>query len=750
MIEEGTAILLIYASVAIGAVYTFVNFIMVKKAPGPADLLDMQKSDDDKERALLEGYDDLQLQKLNFCAEEITKGAIDFLSQEYSIMGIFVAVFSVIILSLVEEEPWVGPWTTIPFILGCLTSMFSGYIGMRMAVYTNSRTAIAAKANLRDGFMVAYRGGAVLGFGLVSAGLLVLVIIVNIYSTGTWTDKAVMFDAIAGYGLGGSSIALFGRVGGGIYTKAADVGADLCGKVENSLAEDSIKNPGTIADNVGDNVGDIAGMGADLFGSFAESSCAAMVCSAASPELVASAGSLYYPLLITATGIIACMVASMFAAMFSFDESDEIKMIDSVQRVLKWQLILSTVLTAAGLYAVTYWSLPETFKFMRGTTVTVESSRGRAFTCVLTGLISGCIIGFVTEYYTSYSYHPVQEVSDSTRTGAATNIIYGLALGYMSTIIPVICISITVYISFKFAGMYGIGLAALGILSILTVCLSIDGYGPIADNAGGITEMAGFGEEVRVKTDALDAAGNTTAAIGKGFAIASAALVALALFGAYVTRSGQADVNILQPVQFAGLIFGAMLPYAFSALTMKAVGKAAKEMVEEIRRQFDIPEAEKARLLDEGDFSVKPEYDRCIKVATTSSLKEMIAPGCLVMFTPLLIGSFVGMGALSGVLSGAIASGVQMAISSSNTGGAWDNAKKYIEAGRLLDKDGNSIPKGTEEHKAAVVGDTVGDPLKDTSGPSLNILVKLMSIISLVFVKMFIRAKEAGLNLVEN
>jgi len=615
------------------------------------------------------------------------------------------------------------------------------------------------------------------------------------------TEAAKLFEAIAGFGLGGSCIALFGRVGGGIYTKAADVGADLAGKVVENLPEDDPRNPAVIADNVGDNVGDVAGMGSDLFGSFGEATCAAFVVSSTIPEIVALGfPSLLFPLYISAVGIPVCFVTSFFAT-----DILPVKRKLSVERVLKVQLLVSSVLMTIAIFPVAYNFLPkalhlqcdfetfwtsgfETLVTPDGFNLTVAKlfnrtdnyslltfdgvenvqklycnglatnclcsatvgADGGALTpqlfaalCVCMGLWGGCAIGFVTEFYTSASYKPVQEVAQSTRSGgAATNIIYGLALGYQSVIVPVSLLTIIIFAAFSMLNMLGVGLAALGMLSTLATCLSIDVYGPVCDNAGGIAEMAGCAERVREKTDALDAAGNTTAAIGKGFAIGSAALVSLALFGAFVTRSqvlAANGVNLLRPIAFAFLLFGSMLPYWFTAMTMKSVGTAAMAMVDEVARQFK----EKPQLLN-PDCTERPDYAKCIAISTNSSLKEMIAPGILVIFSPLLVGFLFGVEAVAGLLAGGLVSGVQMAISQSNSGGAWDNAKKFVESGRLLDDEGNVIGKGTEEHKAVVVGDTVGDPLKDTSGPALNILMKLMAIISLVFCGAFLEVGPEG------
>merc|ERR1719191_236494 len=521
-----------------------------------------------------------------------------------------------------------------------------------------------------------------------------------------------MYDAIAGYGLGGSSIALFGRVGGGIYTKAADVGADLSGKNEFGMDEDDPRNPACIADNVGDNVGDIAGMGADLFGSFAESTCAALVLASSSPALASSWASLMYPMLISSCGILVGILTLIVCGAFY-----PVKQLPDVEKALKGVLVISTILMTPTAIGLSYTCLPDQF--------VLGESHGEVkwWYCALSiglGLWSGLIVGYMTEYYTSHSYTPVREISETQKVSAATGIIYGLALGYLSCIVPVICLGITILVSHSLCGMFGVALGALGMLGTMTMGLTIDAYGPISDNAGGIAEMSGLGEEVRKRTDGLDAAGNTTAAIGKGFAIGSAALVSLALFGAFTVRAQITDVDILDPWVFTGLLFGAMMPYAFAAWTMKSVGKAANEMLKECLAQFP-------KIM--GPERMTPDYDRCIKISTEASLREMLAPGALVILSPLVAGLGLGKNACAGLLSGALVSSVQLAISMSNTGGAWDNSKKYISAGGL----GKDFVKGSEAHKNSVTGDTVGDPLKDTSGPALNIVMKLTAIISLVF-----------------
>jgi inorganic pyrophosphatase len=690
--------------------------------------------------------------------EAIREGADSFLMAEYRICAIFIVLFGAIVLCFVAlGSSWTdGALTSIAFVVGSVTSCVSGYLGMKVAVFSNARTTISATRPGSEGwtasFNTAFRAGGVMGFSLCGIALLMLYALIGVYTAHfDITNKkelVALFECVAGFGLGGSSIAMFGRVGGGIYTKAADVGADLAGKVVEDIPEDDPRNPATIADNVGDNVGDVAGMGSDLFGSFGEATCAALVVGATAftgtnQDSVLDWGALMFPLHISAVGILCCLVTSFFATniMPVRKEAD-------VEQVLKVQLGVSTLLMTGALYLVAIEFLPAEFNIVDAAAgnKTITIVPWKAWVCVCSGLWGGCIIGFITEYFTSHSYSPTREVAQSCETGAATNIIYGLALGYKSAIIPVTVLSVVVFFGFKLGGMYGVALAALGMLSTLATCLSIDVYGPICDNAGGIAEMAELPADVRDKTDALDAAGNTTAAIGKGFAIGSAALVSLALFGAFVTRVGnnvhakpnplEKGVDILQPITFAGLLMGSMLPYWFSAMTMKSVGTAAMEMVKEVAHQFKT----KKGLLEGAPGHEKPDHAKCIKISTDASLREMIAPGALVMIAPLFAGTLFGVQAVCGVLAGGLVSGVQMAISASNTGGAWDNAKKYVEKGQMkMEVDGKLEVqgKGTDVHKAAVVGDTVGDPLKDTSGPALNILMKLMAIISLVFADYF-------------
>ncbi|PJZ68251.1 sodium-translocating pyrophosphatase [Leptospira perolatii] len=656
-----------------------------------------------------------ETKKLLEISTAISEGAMAFLIREYKTISLFIGFMAVLIFLLLDnpesENFHDGIFTAIAFISGAFISCLSGFIGMKIATAGNVRTAEAAKNSMQNAFRVAFDSGAVMGFGLVGLAVLGMITLFLIY-TGTFPEvnKLFLMESLAGFGLGGSAVALFGRVGGGIYTKAADVGADLVGKVEKGIPEDDPRNPATIADNVGDNVGDVAGMGADLFGSCAEATSAALVIGATASALSGNTDALLYPLLISAFGIPASLLTSLIA---------RVKEGGNVEKVLKIQLWVSTVIVAVAMYFVTDVFMTDSFE-IAGKIIT----KWNVYISLLVGLFAGMFIGLVTEYYTSHSYKPVREVADASNTGAATNIIYGLALGYQSSVIPVVLLVITIVTANLLGGMYGIAIAALGMISTIAIGLTIDAYGPVSDNAGGIAEMAELGKEVRNRTDTLDAAGNTTAAIGKGFAIGSAALTSLALFAAFITRTKTTGLDILNAEVFGGLLFGAMLPFIFTALTMKSVGKAAKDMVEEVRRQFkEIPGIMERK--------AKPDYKRCVDISTTAALREMILPGLLVLLTPIIVGYLFGIKSLAGVLAGALVSGVVLAISSANSGGGWDNAKKYIEkiAGG----------KGSDQHKAAVVGDTVGDPLKDTSGPSINILIKLMAITSLVFAEFFVQ-----------
>ena len=744
----------------IGLVWALIQFLLISRikiqatpteeegAPEEALLpSDTNTNNDETTNRLIEIY------------TAIYEGAESFLRAEYKVCLLFCSSFSVLIFLLVS---WGSSWdfckgalTTVSFLLGAFTSMASGYLGMKVAVYSNVRTTISAqKEGWTACFNTAFRAGSVMGFSLCGLGIMVLYLTMMVFS---WIlqkaskddgDKAEMYlnlaECLTGFGLGGSVIAMFGRVGGGIYTKAADVGADLVGKVVHGIPEDDPRNPATIADNVGDNVGDVAGMGSDLFGSFAESTCAALVIGSSIGATDGGWDAMVFPVLVSGIGIIVCLLASFIAT-----DIWPVRKESQIESALKVQLISTTLLMIPAIFFTARWYLPADFELkatVGNGSLTLHP--WHAFACVTMGAVGGLIIGLVTEYYTSHSYAPVREVADACKTGAATNMIYGIALGYKSAIIPVLVLALVVFWSFHLADMYGVALAAIGFLANLATGLTIDVYGPVCDNAGGIAEMAELHPSVREKTDALDAAGNTTAAIGKGFAIGSAALVSLALFGAFVTRirhhhaSGDGDgdalfehgVNMLDPLTFAFGIIGGMIPFAFAALTMKSVGLAAMEMVMEVQRQFD----ETPQLLDENP-SIRPDYDACIAISTNASLKEMVPPGAMVIFTPLLTGIFFGVNAVSGLLVGALIASIQLAISMSNSGGAWDNAKKYIEKQPVGSELGG---KGSDIHKAAVVGDTVGDPFKDTSGPALNIVMKLMAVLSLVFADTFYAIHE--------
>eukprot|EP01006_Ploeotia_vitrea_P040902 TRINITY_DN66469_c9_g8_i1.p1 TRINITY_DN66469_c9_g8~~TRINITY_DN66469_c9_g8_i1.p1 ORF type:complete len:784 (+),score=416.83 TRINITY_DN66469_c9_g8_i1:30-2381(+) len=688
-------------------------------------------NDDEKDRLFAnDDVDASKFEKIRSIHRFIERGANTFLMREYFHLATFMIFFGALILVLLGTmHDWAsGTYAVVAFFAGALTSTIAGYIGMKVAVFANARTTVMATHGVGPAFRTAYVAAAVMGFSLVSMAAFAIFVIsyaFRLHYKTTLTDPKVartMFQSVAGFGVGASSVALFARVGGGIFTKAADVGADLSGKVDNSIPEDDPRNPAVIADNVGDNVGDIAGMGADLFGSFAGSNCAALVIASQSPDLHRSWNAMMTPLVLSGVGILVCLIATIFVI------RGAVRSVDDIQPALKNQITIATVLMTPASIGVCMLFLPSKFNVS-----SIQSSNWKVALCVVAGLWSGLIIGHVTEYFTSYAHAPVREVAEASRTGAAPNIIFGLSLGYKSVVVPVVALSICIYVSYALAGTYGIAMSALGMLSTLSTELSVDAYGPICDNAGGIAEMAGLGEGVRHITDELDAAGNTTAAIGKGFAIGSAALVGLALFGAFVNSVKLGAVDLLHPFTFGGLLVGAMLPYWFSAMTVRSVGTAANEMVEEVRRQFKNP-----NILSGVE---QPDYERCVAISTDASLKEMIAPGALVMLSPLIVGFLFGVEALSGLLAGSLTSGVQMAISASNTGGAWDNAKKYVEQGHY----GANNSKGSEMHKAAVIGDTVGDPLKDTSGPALNILIKLMAIISVVFAPAFASPRTGGL-----
>jgi K(+)-stimulated pyrophosphate-energized sodium pump len=586
------------------------------------------------------------------------------------------------------------PRTAISYLAGTICSAVAGLVGMSVAVRANVRTATAAIQGLNPALRIAFSSGTVMGVTVVGIGLLGVTILYVIFQDIT---------VVAGFGFGASSIALFARVGGGIFTKAADVGTDLVGKIEAGIPEDDPRNPGVIADNVGDNVGDVAGMGADLFESYVGSIIAAIALAGVTSY---NAGTAMLPLLLAAAGILAAILGTFVVR--SGERADFGQLLWALRR----GIFASAILVAIFALIIV---------------LVMDSLELKLFWIILVGLVAGIVIGLSTEYYTSYDYGPVKQIAESTQTGAATVIISGIAIGMVSTIIPLIAIGVTILVAFELAGFYGVALAGVGLLSTLGITLATDAYGPVADNAGGIAEQAGLPPEVRERTDALDALGNTTAATGKGFAIGSAALTSLALLAAYAVAAGLREdgLNLLTHTTLVGVLIGAMLPFVFSALTMKAVGRAAMAIVNEVRRQFrEIPGI--------MDGTGKPDYARCVDISTTGALKEMIVPGLMAVVVPIATGFILGREALGGLLIGAVGSGFMLAIMMATAGGAWDNAKKYVELG-------NFGGKGSDAHKAAVEGDVVGDPFKDTSGPSLNILLKLMAIVSLVFAPVFLK-----------
>jgi K(+)-stimulated pyrophosphate-energized sodium pump len=683
----------------IGLLYTIIKFAWVSKQDAGTD-------------------------RMKEISQYIAEGAMAFLKAEWKILGYFVVIVGVL-LGFMASRNTHSHWSiAVAFVIGAVFSALAGYIGMRVATKANVRTAHAARTSLSRALKVSFTGGSVMGLGV--AGLAVLglgslfIVLVMAFAPGLAANDLLVARAIevlTGFSLGAESIALFARVGGGIYTKAADVGADLVGKVEAGIPEDDPRNPATIADNVGDNVGDVAGMGADLFGSYVATVLATMVLG---QETIATDNyngfsPILLPMLIAGTGIIFSIMGTWLVRI---SESAGIST-DAVQKALNMGNWGSVALSAIACFFLVQYILPDTTLTLRG----YEFTRMDVFYAILVGLVVGILMSIITEYYTAMGKRPVNSIIRQSATGHATNIIGGLAMGMESTFLPILVLAAGIYGSYHFAGLYGVAIAAAGMMATTAMQLAIDAFGPIADNAGGIAEMSELPKEVREKTDVLDAVGNTTAATGKGFAIASAALTALALFAAFVGVAGISGIDIYKADVLACLFVGGMIPFIFSSLAIRAVGEAAMAMVEEVRRQFrTIPG------IMEG--TGKPEYDKCVAISTDASIKKMVLPGAITIISPLLIGFIFGPEALGGFLAGATVSGVLMGMFQNNAGGAWDNAKKSFEKGVMI--NGEMYYKKSEPHKASVTGDTVGDPFKDTSGPSMNILIKLMSIVSLV------------------
>ena len=664
--------------------------------------------------------------KMQELAGYIADGAMAFLKAEWRVLSIFVVITAALLaysgtVHTVNGREIHSSWVIcIAFIIGAVFSATAGYIGMKVATKANVRTTQAARTSLKQALKVSFTGGTVMGLGV--AGLAVLglgglfIVLLAVFAGLGANQVKTAIEVLTGFSLGAESIALFSRVGGGIYTKAADVGADLVGKVEAGIPEDDVRNPATIADNVGDNVGDVAGMGADLFGSYVATILATMVLGQEITVKDAFGGMspILLPMVICGLGIVFSIIGTLFVRI-----KDETSSVQSALNVGNWTSMLLTVIAS---FFVVWWMLPNGQITLRS----ISFNKWGVFFAIVVGTIVGAIMSFVTEYYTAMGKKPVLSIIQQSGTGHATNIIGGLAVGMKSTVIPILTLAAGIMSSYYFAGLYGVAIAAAGMMATTAMQLAIDAFGPIADNAGGIAEMSQLPPEVRERTDNLDAVGNTTAATGKGFAIASAALTSLALFAAFVgiaMPEGSQHIDIYKANVLAGLFVGGMIPFIFSALCIQAVGKAAMDMVNEVRRQFrEIPGI--------MDYTTKPEYEKCVAISTKASIREMMLPGAIALITPVLVGFIFGPEVLGGLLAGVTVSGVLMGIFQSNAGGAWDNAKKSFEKG--VEINGEMHYKKSEPHKASVTGDTVGDPFKDTSGPSMNILIKLMSIVSLV------------------